>query len=90
MARVFIAFDDMGKAGIKANMPAIEELASANESVKIDMSRVVYLDGSGIGAMAYVKRRLNASGHDVSVINASPPARALLVDLGLSNLLRTG
>ncbi len=86
--RVFVAFDDMGKAGIKANLGVIEELACANESITIDMSRVVRLDGSGIGAVAYVKRRLNAAGHDITVINPSAHATAMLEDLGLTDLMQ--
>jgi anti-anti-sigma regulatory factor len=88
MSRIFVAFDDMGKTGIKANLGVIEELASANENVTIDMSRVIKLDGSGIGAVAYVKRRLNAKGHDIAVVNASEPASAMLKDLGLEQLIR--
>lgn len=90
MSRIFVAFNDMGKVGVKANLGVFEDLATANENVTMDLSRVVKLDGSGIGAMAYVRRRLNEAGHNLTVINASPPASALLSDLGLTELLKSG
>ena len=61
-----------------------EQLATAKESVTIDMSKVKFLDGSGVGAMVYVKRRLNASGLDVNMINISGQPYEVLNDLGLS------
>ncbi len=90
MSRIFIAFNDMGKESIKDHIGVFEELAAANESVAIDMSRVTRLDGTGIGAVAYVQRRLKAQGHNVRVINPSGAATAMLRDLGLTDLLLAG
>ncbi len=90
MSLIFMAFDDMDKNGIKDRMNVFEVLASSNENVAFDMSRVRQLDGTGIGAVAYVQRRLRSQGHHVRVINPSPPAIAYLRDLGLTDLLKAG
>lgn len=90
MSRIFMAFDDMGKTGIKDRQQIFEDLASANENVAIDMSRVQQLDGAGIGAVAYVQRRLKAKGREVRVINPSEPATQMLRDFGLADLLDAG
>ena len=88
MTRVFIAFDDMGSLGIRQNRQVFEQLAKTDEDVTIDMSNVTFLDGSGVGAIAYVKRRLNANGRAVNVINAKGQPSDVLADLGLSGWLR--
>ena len=85
--RVFIAFDRMDKDGVKANLSVLEELAVADESVTIDMSRVVNIDGAGIGAMAHLHRGLCSKGHELIVINASPRVSAMLQVLGISGML---
>lgn len=90
MALIFMAFDEMDKNGIKDHIEVFEKLASADENVAFDMSRVKQLDGTGIGAVAYVQRRLRAHGHEVRVINPSAPASAFLRDLGLTDLLKAG
>ncbi len=90
MSRVFIDFDDMGTNGIRRHQDLFEQLATAKESVTIDMSKVTFLDGSGVGAMVYVKRRLNANGLDVNVINISGQPYEVLNDLGLSTWFRAG
>jgi anti-anti-sigma regulatory factor len=90
MSLIFMAFDEMDKNGIKNRIDVFEKLASANENVAFDMSRVRHLDGTGIGAVAYVQRRLRAHGYRVRVINPSEPAKVLLRDLGLTELLQTG
>ena len=86
MPRIFTAFDDMGTSGIRKNQQVFEQLAAAKESVTIDMSNVRFIDGSGIGAMVYVKRRLNANGLDVNVINATGQPSTVLDNLGLTKL----
>ncbi len=90
MPLIFMAFDEMDKEGIKDRINVFEELAASNENVAFDMSRVRHLDGTGIGAVAYVQRRLRAQGHRVRVINPSPSASAYLRDLGLTELLLAG
>ncbi len=87
MSKVFFAFDAMDAPGVRQNLPAFEALAAANENITIDMSKVVRIDGSGVGAVAHVKRSLNAKGLDVNVVNVSGPAAAIFADLGLRDVL---
>ncbi len=87
MSLVIVALDNMASNGIKQNLDMFRSLASSDQSVTIDMSKVKELDGSGVGAVAHVKRSLNAKGHHVRVINPSKKAREVLTDLGLKDIL---
>jgi anti-anti-sigma regulatory factor len=87
MSIVYVALDNMAANGVKQNMSVFRELASADQSVTIDMSKVQELDGSGVGAVAHVRRSLKAKGHDVHVINLSKRAAEVLTDLGLRDVL---
>lgn len=89
MAYTFVAFDDMGSSGIKLHRDVVEQLAATNDNLTIDMSKVTHLDGSGIGALVYMKRRLKEHGHDVQIINVTGQPSQMLEDLGVAKLLGT-
>jgi anti-sigma B factor antagonist len=64
----------------------IERLATATDHVVVDLARTEELDGSGIGAMVYAFKRLEARGLRLSIRSASGQPLNLL---HTSGLLRT-
>jgi anti-sigma B factor antagonist len=64
----------------------IDRLASATDHVVIDLARTEELDGSGVGAMVFAFKRLQARGLKLSIRSASGQPLNLL---NASGLLRT-
>lgn len=59
-------------------------LAAAGQDVVLDMTEVTTLDGAGIGAIAFLFRRLAAAGATVRIRGVAGQARLQLLDLGLA------
>lgn len=68
--------------------PVLESLAKANPAtarrVVLDLSAVNQMDGSGIGAIAYLRKRLSAAGQRLDLTGAHGQPLALLRQLGLA------
>ena len=62
-------------------------IASPVRRVVLDLSSVVTMDGSGLGAIAFLFKRLTARGGTVSVAGATGQPLAMLDDLGLRRVL---
>lgn len=62
-------------------------VAPANTNVLADFSGVTFIDGAGIGALAFLHRRLAATGRRLGVVGATGQPRDCLRDLGLGRLL---
>jgi anti-anti-sigma factor len=56
-------------------------------SVTVDLSDVSFIDGAGVGALAFLFRRLTACGRKLQVIGVSGQPLAFLRDLGLAKTL---
>jgi anti-anti-sigma regulatory factor len=65
----------------------IERLAAASDHVVIDLARTEELDGSGVGAMVFAFKRLQARGLRLSIRNASGQPLNLLHGSGLLRTL---
>lgn len=79
------AFD---AGGVSALRPAIEALAAtAARQVVIDLSKVTSIDGSGIGAIAFLFKRLVSRGRSVVLTGAHGQPLQVLRDLGLDHVL---
>lgn len=59
-------------------------LAAAGYDVVLDMTGVSSIDGAGIGALAFLFRRLAAAGASLRIRGISGQARLHLLDLGLA------
>lgn len=59
-------------------------LAVAGRDVVLDMTDVSSIDGAGIGALAYLFRRLTAEGANLRIRGVSGKARLHLLKLGLA------
>lgn len=80
--------------GREVNVQSVTDLAdriSGSETgssvVTIDMSSITLLDGAGIGAVAYLYRRITASGRRVEVNGARGQPLAYMNELGLAPVL---
>lgn len=74
-------------AGASALRPTLESVALARAPrVVLDLSRVEMMDGSGIGAIAFLRKRLLAAGQAMEVVGAHGQPLALLRSLGLATV----
>lgn len=55
--------------------------------VVIDLTHVSFVDGSGLGAISYLFKRLTARGRALKVVGASGQPLAMLRHLGLASML---
>ncbi len=62
-------------------------VASQVRRVILDLSGVTQMDGSGLGAIAFLFKRLTARGGSVSLRGVKGQPLAMLEDLGLSRVL---
>jgi anti-anti-sigma factor len=73
--------------GASALRPGFESLGQeARQDVVLDLTDVGYLDGSGIGAMAYLFKRLAANGRRLRLQGARGQPLATLRALGLGRV----
>ncbi len=73
-----------GEAAAALRGPFEALAAGARGDVVLDLSAVTFLDGAGLGALAYLHRRL---GRRLRLEGATGQPRALLRDLGLGRLI---
>ena len=88
-AFVFKAPAHFEASDIRAMRPEIERLARLNLNVVMDFARTEAIDGSGVGALVYVFKRLAADGKRLSIRNVSGQPLALLNAAGLLRTLGT-
>ena len=55
--------------------------------VVLDLSQVCFVDGSGLGAISFLFKRLSACGRRLSVVGASGQPLAMLRHLGRAKML---
>jgi anti-anti-sigma factor len=78
------ALDAKGAAALR---PGFERLAQdASQDVLLDLSDVNYLDGAGIGAVAFLFKRLAAKGRRVRLQGATGQPLDMLRALGLGRV----
>ena len=74
--------------GALALRPILEQIAqTANCNVVLNLEDVTYMDGSGIGALAFTFKRLAARGLKLRVEGAQGQALGLLRKLGVARIL---
>lgn len=76
--------DGEGTTAIRDGLEAIS--ASGAGDVVLDFSSVTYMDGSGVAAIAYVFKRLLATGRKLKIIGVTGQPAQVLRDMGLDNL----
>jgi stage II sporulation protein AA (anti-sigma F factor antagonist) len=77
------ALDAEGSLRLRPVLEAITGSAGA-QRVVLDLSLVEALDGSGIGAIAFLRKRLTAAGQKLEVTGAHGQPLSMLRQLGLA------
>lgn len=83
--RLHGALDGEAADGLREMIVALGDFA--DHDVVLDMSAVGFLDGSGIGMIATLYRRLTKRGLTLSIVGACGQPAHLLRDLGLRRLM---
>lgn len=79
--------EDMDAAGMRRLRPDIERLAETTDDVELDLSRVEFIDSSGLGGIVFLYKRLRASGHDLRLSRVRAQPRKLFQNLRMTHLL---
>jgi len=79
--------EDMDAAGMRRLRPELERLADSDDTVELDLSRVDFIDSSGVGGIVFLYERLRASGHDLRLSRVRPQPRKLFHNLRMTHLL---
>ena len=87
MGSLYVLNVQLNAKGVKAKFPTFEELATQKNDVTIDMSAVELLDGSGLGALAFIYKRLRSAGCQVKLINVRGQPLSVLEKLGVAGSL---
>ena len=64
-----------------------DALSEANSEIVVDFAGLMFLDASGLGALARAGERAEQHGDRVIVINAGPLAQGMFQVTGLDHLL---
>ena len=70
-------FDALGTAGIRAGLEQVASSAGP-ALVVLDLSRVSFIDSSGVGAIVYLFKRLKALGRSLELTGVHGQVRELL------------
>jgi anti-anti-sigma factor len=87
MAYAYRMPEDLDAGMMSTLKPKLEELAALKDDLVLDLKDVQFIDSSGIGGIVFLYKRIVASGHKLSVINANNQPLQLLTHLRLFDLL---
>lgn len=87
MTIVYTASVDLDTPTIQRARAKFEELARAGNNIVIDMRGVSFIDGAGLGALAFLFKRLRVNGHTLRLTNLTGQPRRVLSEMQLMNLL---
>ncbi len=76
-----------GRLGAAEADHAADELRAVRESVRLDCSELDYISSAGIGVLIELYKRLQTSGHTVTLVNVLPRVRNIFRYAGLDRLL---
>ncbi|MGO9982871.1 MAG: STAS domain-containing protein [Rhodomicrobium sp.] len=75
--------DDLDASYVARARPAIERLAEASEDVVLDLSKVEFVDSSGLGALVFLHKRLVSKGHKLKIVGLKGQPLQLFTNLHL-------
>jgi anti-sigma B factor antagonist len=75
--------EDLDAAYVSRVRPQLERLAEADDDVVLDLSNVAFVDSSGVGALAFLHKRLVTKGHRLKVVGLRGQPLKLLTNLRL-------
>lgn len=75
--------DDLDASYVGRVRPQIERLAEADEDVVLDLSKVQFIDSSGLGILVFLHKRLAAKGHKLKIVGLKGQPLQLFTNLHL-------
>jgi anti-sigma B factor antagonist len=75
--------DDLDASYVTRVRPQIERLAEAGEDVILDLSKVEFIDSSGLGILVFLHKRLVAKGHRLKIVGLKGQPLQLFTNLHL-------
>lgn len=87
MPRILKIEKDMDAAIMAQMRGNFARLAEIRENLEIDMKNVKFIDGSGIGGLVFLYKRLRANGHSLTVRNVGGQPLRLFHHLRMQNLI---
>jgi anti-sigma B factor antagonist len=78
---------NLDASAVAALKPTLELLATGESNVCLDLSGVNHIDPSGVGALAFLYKRLRTRNRVLSVVSAHGQPLTLLRQLGLAAVL---
>ena len=83
MPQKFNIDDDLDASYVAQVRPEIERLADACEDVVLDLSKVEFVDSSGLGILVFLHKRLVSGGHSLKIVGLKGQPLQLFTNLHL-------
>ena len=83
MSQKYNIDDDLDASYVARVRPEIERLAEAGEDVVLDLSKVEFVDSSGLGILVFLHKRLISTGHKLKIIGLKGQPLQLFTNLHL-------
>ena len=79
--------EDLDANTVEAMRGELDRLATLTDDLEIDMTRVRFMDSSGIGAVIFLFKRCRARGYKISVTGLNGQPLKLMQHLGIASLV---
>lgn len=90
MSTEFAIAGDFDAARVETMRAALDAYALIDDDIVIDMRNCRFLDSSGVGAVVFLYKRLNARGYRLTLDGLNGQPQRLLKHLGVADLLAPG
>jgi anti-anti-sigma factor len=87
MIRTIRIEQDLDAAAMVSLRAQFEEFARGDDDIELDLSRVAFIDSSGVGGLVFLYKRLAAEGRRLTVIGLTGQPRQLLDHLSVARIL---
>jgi anti-sigma B factor antagonist len=77
---------DFDATAVAELRPLFEMVGAGTSDISVDFSATTFMDPSGVGAIAYLFKRLRARGFNLSLLGLQGQPLMLLRKLGLTSL----
>jgi anti-sigma B factor antagonist len=75
--------EDLDASYVARVRPEIEQLADSGEDVMLDLSKVEFVDSSGLGILVFLHKRLVSNGHKLKILGLKGQPLQLFTNLHL-------
>ncbi len=75
--------EDLDASYVARVRPEMEQLADSGEDVLLDLSKVEFVDSSGLGILVFLHKRLVSNGHKLKIVGLKGQPLQLFTNLHL-------